>query len=196
MDSFVAAVDEPALPDEIVKKVTEALAAAGFADPAHLAGTSVGAVDKLVAGLEGPAGGLAKRTFLRAEDASAAKRLRAMPLAGQPVPAGSASSLGHHIPNPLAGSLVSLLGPEASAGAVARALSATTEAVDLEGKLRAVSLGNLPIHLRAQQPLFQLLAADNKVAGEANPPRKAFTYVDITHKDLLHTKTRTCCPCG
>ena len=52
-------------------------------------------------------------------------------------------------------------------------------------KLTDAGLKYLPFELRTQPTLFQLLAADNKDAASAEPPRTPFTYVDLTHKDLL-----------
>ena len=47
------------------------------------------------------------------------------------------------------------------------------------------AIKDLPYHLRPQPALFQLLAAANKSAREAVPVHKAYTYVDLTHKDVL-----------
>ena len=78
---------------------------------------------------------------------------------------------------------VGLLCPEASAGAVPRALIAGLEiAVDTESKPKAAVLDSLPVYLRAQLALYQV---DNKAAKDASPQRCAFTYADLTHKDLL-----------
>ena len=44
---------------------------------------------------------------------------------------------------------------------------------------------SLPYHLRPQPALFQLLAAANKSAQEAVPVHKAYTYVDLTHENVL-----------
>ena len=87
--------------------------------------------------------------------------------------------------NSAAGSLLSLLGPEASAGEVASALTAGSIVVDLNDMLEKAAIKDLPYHLRPQPALFQLLAAANKSAQEAVPVRKAYTYVDLTHKDVL-----------
>ena len=93
---------------------------------------------------------------------------------------------GVQVPSNLAaGSLLSLLGPEASAGTVAIALTAGSIVVDLNDMLEKAAIKDLPYHLRPQPALFQLLAAANKSAQEAVPVRKAYTYVDLTHKDVL-----------
>ena len=76
-------------------------------------------------------------------------------------------------------------GPEASAGAVASALTAGSIVVDLNDMLEKAAVKDLPYHLRPQPALFQLLSAANKSAQEAVPVRKAYTYVDLTHKDVL-----------
>ena len=57
--------------------------------------------------------------------------------------------------------------------------------VDLNDTLEKAAIKDLPYHLRPQPALFQLLAAANKSAQEAVPVRKAYTYVDLTHKDVL-----------
>ena len=57
--------------------------------------------------------------------------------------------------------------------------------VDLNDMLEKAAVKNQPYHLRPQPALFQLLAAANKSAQEAVPVRKAYTYVDLTHKDVL-----------
>ena len=82
-------------------------------------------------------------------------------------------------------SLLSLLGPEASAGAVASALTAGSIVVDLNDMLEKAAIKDLPYHLRPQPALFQLPAAANKSAREAVPVHKAYRYVDLTHKDVL-----------
>ena len=84
---------------------------------------------------------------------------------------------------------VGLLGPEASAGAVARALIAGLETVDTESKLKAAALDSLPVYLRAQLALYQLLEVDNKAARDASPQRSAFKNVDLN-------STKICCHCG
>ena len=121
MDSFVAAVDEAPTTPEVQEAVVAALVGAGFTNPEHLIGTADSVIGELAGWLAGPAGGLLKRTFRCAEDVSEAKRTRAVAMA-------SSSQSGHlvsQVPRTLAaGSLLSLLGPEASAGAVASALTA------------------------------------------------------------------------
>ena len=57
--------------------------------------------------------------------------------------------------------------------------------VDLNDMLEKAAVKDLPYHLRPQPALFQLLAAANKSAQEAVPVRWAYTYVDLTHKDVL-----------
>ena len=68
---------------------------------------------------------------------------------------------------------------------VARAIAGGLEKVDIESNLKAAALDSLPLYLRAQPTLYQLLEADTKAAKDASPQRSAFTYVDFTHKDLL-----------
>ena len=57
--------------------------------------------------------------------------------------------------------------------------------VDLNDMLEKAAVKDIPYHLGPQLALFQLLAAANKSAQEAVPVRKAYTYVDLTHKDVL-----------
>ena len=80
---------------------------------------------------------------------------------------------------------MSLLGPEASAGAVARAITAGLEILNVESNLKTVALHSLPVYLRAQPALYQLMEADNKAAKDSSPQRNAFTFVDLTHRDLF-----------
>ena len=120
MDSFVAAVDEAPTTPEVQEAVVSAQVDAGFTNPEHLVGTADSVIGELAGWLAGPAGGLLKRTFRCAEDVSEAKRTRKT-MASSP-PSGHLVS---QVPSTLAaGSLLSLLGPEASAGAVASALTA------------------------------------------------------------------------
>ena len=64
------------------------------------------------------------------------------------------------VPSTLAaGSLLSFVGPEASARAVASALTAGSIVVDLNDMLEKAAVKDLPYHLRPQPALFQLLAA-------------------------------------
>ena len=141
---------------------------AGFTNPEHLVGTADSVIGELAGWLAGPAGGLLKRTFRCAEDVSEAKRARAAALASSP----QSGHLVSQVPSTLAaGSLLSLLGPEASAEAVASALTAGSIVVDLNGMLEKAAVKDLPYHLRPQPALFQLLAAVNKSAQEAVPVR-------------------------
>ena len=121
MESFVAAVDEAPTTIEVQEAVVAALMSAGFTNPEHLVGTTDSVVGELAGWLAGPAGGLLKRTFRCAEDVSEAKRAKAAAMA-------CSTQSGHQVsqvPSTLtSGSLISLLGPEASAGAVASALTA------------------------------------------------------------------------
>ena len=68
---------------------------------------------------------------------------------------------------------------------MASALTAGSMVVDLNDMLEKAAVKDLPYHLRPQPALFQLLAAANKSAQEAVPVRKAYTNVDLTHKDVL-----------
>ena len=180
MDSFVAAVDETLATPEVQEAVVTALVGAGFTNPEHLVGTADSVIGELAGWLAGPAGGLLKRTFRCAEDVSEAKRAKAAAM-------GSSPQSGHpvsQVPSNLAaGSLLSLLGPEASLGAVASALTAGSIVVDLNEMLEKAAIKGLPYHLRPQPALFQFRAAANKSALEAVPVRKAYTHVDLTHKD-------------
>ena len=118
MDSFVAAVDEAPTTPEAQEAVVSALVA-GFTNPEHLLGTAGSVIGELAGWLAAPAGGQLKRTFRCAEDVSEAKRTRKT-MASSP----QSGHLVSQVPSTLAaGSLLSLLGPEASAGAVASALT-------------------------------------------------------------------------
>ena len=181
MDSFVAAVDEAPTNPEVQEAGVSALVDAGFTNTEHLVGTADSVIGELAGWLAGPAGGLLKRTFRCAEDVSEAKRTRKT--------MASSSQSGHlvsQVPSTLAaGSLLSLLRPEASAGAVASALTAGSIVVDLNDMLEKAAVKDLPYHLTPQPALFQLLAAADKSAQEAVRARKAYTYVDLTHIDVL-----------
>ena len=162
IESFFAAVHEAPTTIEVQETVVAALMSARSTNPEHLVGTT----DSVIGGIGRVArrtSGLLKRTFRCAE----AKRAKA-----------AASTL-------TSGSLISVLGPEASAGAVASALKAGRVVVDLNVMLEKGAVKDLPYHLRPQPALFQLLAAAHKSAQEAVPARKAYTYVDLTHKDVL-----------
>lgn len=80
---------------------------------------------------------------------------------------------------------VSLLGPEASAAAIARAMSAGSAQVDIESNLVKAGLQKLGMNLRVQPSLFQLMQADNEAAAKHAPAKVPFTYIDFTHKDML-----------
>ena len=145
MDSFVAAVDETPTTPEVQETVVAALVGAGFANPEHLVGTADSVIGELAGWLAGPAGGLLKGTFRCAEDVSEAKRVRAAAMASSP----QSGHLVSQVPSTLvAGSLLSLLGPEASAGAVASALTAGSIVVDLNDMLEKAAVEDLPYHLR------------------------------------------------
>ena len=181
MDSFVAAVDEaPTTPE--VQEAVVTVVGARFTNPEHLVGTADSVIGELAGWLAGPAGGLLKRTFRCAEDVSEAKRAKAAAMVSSPQSGHPVSQVPSNL---AAGSLLSLLGPEASAGAVASALTAGSIVVDLNDMLEKAAIKDLPYHLRPQPALFQLLVAANKPAEEAVPVRKAYTYVELTHKDVL-----------
>ena len=182
MDSFVASLDETPTTPEVQEAVVTALVGAGFTNPEHLVGTADSVIGELAGWLAGPAGGLLKRTFRCAEDVSGAKRVKAAALTSSPQSGHRVSQVPSNL---AAGSLLSLLGPDASAGVVASALMAGSIVVDLNDMLEKAAIKDLPYHLRPQPALFQLLAAANKSAQEAVPVRKAYTHVDLTHKDVL-----------
>ena len=95
MEAFVGAVDDVPLPPEVQKSVTDALTGAGFTLPDCLPGTPGATIDTLIGTLVGPAGGLLKRTFERADDVAAAKRVRAVaasPPGAQPGLGGAAAA--------------------------------------------------------------------------------------------------------
>ena len=143
--------------------------------------TADSVIGELAGWLAGPAGGPLKRTFRCAEDVSEAKRTKKT-MTSSPQSNHRVSQ----VPSTLAaGSLLSLLAPEASAGAVASALTAGSTVVDINDMLDKAAVKDLPYHLRRQPAHFQLLAAANKSAQEAAPARKAYTNVDLTHKDVL-----------
>ena len=85
------------------------------------------------------------------------------------------------------------MGPEASAGAVARAIIAGFEIVDAEAKLKTVALDSLPVCLRAQPALYQLLEADDKAAKDASPQHVCRPYPQgsVTIVDELRRSGRT-----
>ena len=136
-------------------------------------------IEKLVATCSVEAGELLKKSIHTADDVSAAKRFKASNVAP------GATQIASQGLQQLTSAHVGLLGPEASVGAVARAITAVLELVDVESKLKTVALDSLLVYLRGQPALYQLLETDNKAAKDASPQRSAFTYVDLTHKDLL-----------
>ena len=144
MDSFVADVDEAPTTSEVQEVVVSALVDAGFTSPEHLVGTADSVIGELAGWLAGPAGGLLKRTFRCAEDVSEAKRTKKT-MTSSP----QSNHLVSQVPSTLAaGSLLSLLGPEASAGAVASALTVGSIVVDLNDMLEKAAVEDLPYHLR------------------------------------------------
>ena len=114
-----------------------------------------------------------------ADDVSAAKRLKSSCVASG---TNQAKSQGLQ---QLTSAHVGLLGPEAFAGVAAWAITAGLETVDVESKMKTVALHSLPVYLRVQLALYQLMEADNNAVKECSPQRTAFTFVDLTHKDLL-----------
>ncbi|CAK0903235.1 unnamed protein product [Prorocentrum cordatum] len=168
---------------EFQAAVVAALAQVGLINPQHLAGTADTASGELAGKLSIAKDGLLKRTFRCAEVVSAAKRAKTSAIASSQLFDASQSS---QVPSALAaGSLISLLGLEASAGAVASALTAGSVVVDFNDKVEKAAVRDLPYHLRPHPALFQLLVAADKSAQEAVPARKAYTYVDQTHKGVF-----------
>ena len=159
-------MDEAPTTPEVQEAVVSALVDAGFTSPEHLVGTADSVIGELARWLA---------------DVSEAKRTKKT-VTSSP----QSNHLESQVPSTLAaGSLLILLGPEASAGALASALTAGSVVVDLNDMLEKAAVKDLPYHLRPQPALFQLLAAANKSAQEAVPVRKAYTYVDLTQKDVL-----------
>ena len=132
-------------------------------------------IEKLVDTCSVAAGGLLKRSVQTAE-VSTAKASSVAPSTNQVMSQGLQHLTSIHL---------GLLGPEASAGAVARAITASLKTVDVESKMKTVALHSLPVYWRAQPALHPLMEADDKAAKDSSPQRSAFTYVDLTHKDLL-----------
>ena len=52
-----------------------------------------------------------------------------------------------------------------------------------------VGLDSLPVYLRAQSTLYQLLEVDIKAANDASPQRSAFTYVNLESKGRIGAGT-------
>ena len=105
------------LPD-VREAVVSALVDAGFTNPEQLVGTADSVIGELAGWLAGPAGGKLKRTFRCAEDVSEAKRTRKT--------MASSSQSNHLVSSPEhlgCWVIAQPLGPEASAGAVASALT-------------------------------------------------------------------------
>ena len=109
-------MDETPTTPEVQEAVVTALVGAGFTNPGHLVKTADIVIGELAGWLAGPAGGLLKRTFRCAEDVSEAKRIKAAAMTSSPQSGHPVSQVPSNL---AAGSLLSLLGPEASAGAVA-----------------------------------------------------------------------------
>ena len=106
----------------------------------RLAGTLLALIEKLVDTCSVAAGGLLKRTFQTVDEVSTAKRFKFKCYSGtsQVVSQGSQQMTNTH---------VSLLGQEASAGAVARAITAGLETAYVESNLKTVAVHGLPLNL-------------------------------------------------
>ena len=173
----MVAVDDVLLEGKFVKEVVGVLATGGLVALQHLAGTPKSLIEKLSVA----AGGLLGRSFQTADEVSTAKRLKA-------------SKKGAPGTNQVASQgLQVLLGREASAGAVARAIIAGFEIVDVESKLKTVALDSLPVCLRAQPALYHLLEADDKAAKDASPQHVCRPYPQgsVTIVDELRSGGRT-----
>lgn len=166
---FLQAVDEPPYNTEEIEAVAGKLLEAGVRSPADFASIE----ERELAVVEGTLG---RRAFARrahrhymAAQAIAKPECRSEPARTTPV-----------IVDP---DLVELMGSEASAAAVAMAISAKGELPDVQMLLKGASCEGLPYELQAENQLWTALNADTAVAIKNG--RVAFAYVDLTAKQVL-----------
>ena len=79
--------------------------------------------------------------------------------------------------------VVDIVGEEQSASVIARLMSSATADVDVADVHAKASLSDLPFHMQADKIIYKVMAAENTAAKTAG--RTAFSYVDLTCKELL-----------
>ena len=76
IEEFVKSVDDIPLRAEVLTTVTTAIVNVGFDHAYHLADTPTAQIDKLAESVQGPASGLAKRTFQMSNNVQFANHMR------------------------------------------------------------------------------------------------------------------------
>ena len=166
--SFLNTVDETPLGDSDIKKIAQKLIEAGLRAPSDLTGVTELEIAEAVGG------NIGQKAFAR-------RALRHHLAATEPQKETvQKDPKGPVMVDP---DLVELMGSEASAAAVAAAIAVKGDLPDIQGLLKTASCEGLPYELQAENQLWAALAADTAAAQKTN--RTAFTYVDLTAKQVL-----------
>ena len=105
------------------------------------------------------------------------------PSAGSAAPSGGPLYLPTHPQNLLQARVVEVVGPDHSAATLAKILSANSNEVDIARELTTNHLDKLPFHMTCDKTVFTIMGTENKAAQTAS--RTAFSYIDITSKEVL-----------
>ena len=182
--SFLVAVDDIPPKSSIIEGVSSWLTARGFSDPRMLEGVSEADVDA-----NNPPADLTTKAFLKralrcVEVAQQAKRQRSL----NPVDRGQVNgSLGGEVggAGDAASRLLGVLGGEVSALALAQGFSAVSKTLDISQRIENSPLAGLPFHMQPEAKIWQQLEVETVAAASCSPPRVAFTYIDLTSKEVL-----------
>jgi hypothetical protein len=181
--SFLLAVDENPPKSNVIEGVSSWLSERGITDPRMLEGVSEADIDTNNPPKDLITKAFLKRTLRCVEVAQQAKRQKALnPVEKSPASGVNGGELGS------AGDisrLFSVVGGDSSALALAQGILGGSKTLDISQRIENSALKGLPFHMQAEAKVWQQLEADSVAAAACVPPRVAFTYVDLTSKELL-----------
>ena len=181
--SFLLAVDEHPPKSNVIEGVSSWLSERGITDPRMLEGVSEADVDSNNPPKDLITKAFLKRTLRCVEVAQQAKRQKALnPVEKSPANGLNGGELG------CAGDmsrLLSVVGGDSSALALAQGILGGPKTLDISQRIENSTLKGLPFHMQAEAKIWQQLEADSAAAAACVPPRVAFTYIDLTSKEVL-----------
>jgi hypothetical protein len=180
--TFLLAVDDSPPKSNVIEGVSSWLVERGITDPRMLEGVSEADIDT-----NNPPSDLLTKAFLKralrcVEVAQQAKRQKTLNPAERSPTVGVFSDPGA---GDVASRLLGVVGGDASALALAHSLAGGSKALDISQRIENSPLAGLPFHMQAEAKIWQQLETETVAAAASSPPRVAFTYVDLTSKEVL-----------
>ena len=160
--SFLKSVDEEDPGEVLIQTVSKFMEKSGFSAPAKVAGVK----EDAILGLPDVPPELPVKAFI-------SRAVTAINLTAEATRAAKATS-------PVK---MSSAGPSGSALGLATSMVQPSKVVDTKALLTKAGLAAVPFDFQAEPKIWEMLSADNEIASVRG--NKAFTYVDLTCKELL-----------